>query len=388
LENANSTVLLIDSGGISHYTTYLAVGLSKYRNVILYGYSEELYSLTGANKEDKIKFHNISKRIPMGSSLLSSAIRPYLLFFPLLKAIISNRYDIVHIQGHSYLFFLFVPFLKIKRKPIYWTMHDIDFRPTNSGLKGKLESLQVRLLCQNEWLSKRVNAIIVHGIKLKDKLVSRGLTESKIYVVPHFDYKYLLRIDPKSLIDNSKGEYTLLFGKIKPYKGVRLFIDASRVVRKKLGDKFMIMIAGRGNVSYLNTLLRNDDLEFIRVQNGYIPEIELPNLVSRAKFLVLPYTDASQSGVVSLAYTFSKPVIVSNVGSIAEYVEHGVTGLIFESGDTRQLAEYIADLVENNEKCVEMGKNAYQKVSNEMSLEKCSAIINQMYTKSDKANSS
>jgi glycosyltransferase involved in cell wall biosynthesis len=262
-------------------------------------------------------------------------------------------------------------------------MHDIDFRPTNPGLKGKLESLQVMLLCQNEWLSRRVNAIIVHGFKLKDKLVSRGISESKVHVVPHFDYKYLLQIKPNADVDNTKGEYVLLFGKIKPYKGVRIFLDASRMVRKKLGNKFMIMIAGRGDTSYLNTIVKNDDFEYIQIQNGYIPEVELPNLLTRAKFLVLPYTDASQSGVVSLAYTFSKPVIVSNVGSIAEYVEHGVTGLIFESGDTRQLSEYIAELAENNEKCAEMGKNAFQKVSNEMSLEKCSTIINKLYAKYD-----
>ena len=224
--------------------------------------------------------------------------------------------------------------------------------------------------------------------QVKDKLVSRGLSESKVYVVPHFDYKYLLKIDPMPHIDNSEPEYTLLFGKIKPYKGIRVLVEASRMVRKKLGDKFMIIIAGKGNTSDLNTLLGNDNLEYIQIQNGYIPEIEIPRLIRRAKFLVLPYTDASQSGVVSLAYTFSKAVIVSNVGSIAEYVEHGVTGLIFESGDTRQLADYIVDLFENNEKCEQMGKNAYQKVTNEMSLEKCSAAINHLYTNADQNKSS
>jgi starch synthase len=383
LENKKSVVLLIDSGGLSHYTSYLAVGLSKYREIILCGFSDELYNLTGAAKQRTIKFYNMEKKLPKGTSLVDSAFRPLLLLFPLLKAIITKKYDIVHIQGHSYLFFLFVPLLKLKRIPIYWTMHDVDFRPTNTGLRGKLESLQVRILCQNEWLSRKVNAIIVHGSKLKDKLVSRGLPEEKVHVVPHLDYRYLLELAPKSDDDKSKGEYALMFGKIKPYKGIRVLLDASRIVRKKLGANFMILIAGKGNMSYLNTLLRNDDLEYIQLQNGYIPEIELPKILRRAKFLVLPYVDASQSGVVSLAYTFSKPVIVSNVGSIAEYVEHEVTGLIFESGKTSQLAEYIVDLFENNEKCLRMGKNAFQKVTNEMSLEKCSATINQLYTKSD-----
>ena len=379
MEKTKSTVLLIDSGGLSHYTSYLAVGLSKYRNVILYGFSDEQYTLTGAAKEKGIKFYNLGKRLPKGDSLFSSAIRPYLLFFPLLKAIATTRYDIVHIQGHSYLFFLFVPLIKLKRKPIYWTMHDVDFHPTNPGIRGKLESLQVRLLCQNGWLATKVNAIIVHGSKLRDKLISRGLSRGKVFVIPHFDYKYLLPLSSESDFDNSYGEYVLLFGKIKPYKGVEVLLGASRMVREKVGNKFKLMISGKGNVSYLNTLVRNDDLEYIHLRNGYIPDIEIPKLFRNAKFLVLPYVEASQSGVVSLAYTFSKPVIVSNVGSIAEYVDHGVTGLIFESGNARQLANYIEELVESNDRCIEMGKNAYKKMKREMSLEMCCAYLNELY---------
>jgi len=242
LEKTKSTVLLIDSGGLSHYTSYLAVGLSKYRNIILYGYSDELYTLTGAVKEKTIKFYNLGKRLPKGDCLFSSAIRPYLLFFPLLRAIATARYDIVHIQGYSYLFFLFVPLIMLKKKPIYWTIHDVDFRPTNSGIRGKLESLQVRLLCQNGWLATKVNAIIVHGAKLRDKLISRGLSGSKVFVIPHFDYRYLLPLPSQSDINNSYREYVLLFGKIKPYKGVEVLLDASRMVRKKVGIKFKVMI--------------------------------------------------------------------------------------------------------------------------------------------------
>jgi alpha-maltose-1-phosphate synthase len=383
LENAKSTVLLIDSGGLSHYTSYLGVGLSKYRNVILYGFSDEQYTLTGAAKEKGIKFYNMGKWLPKGDSLLASAIRPFLLFFPLLKGIATTSYDIVHIQGQSYLFFLFVPLLKLRKKRIFWTMHDVDFRSTSPGIRGKLESFQVKLLCQNEKLSRQVNVIIVHGSMLKDKLVSRGLNKNKIHVLPHFDYSYLLLLNSKSDANNP-NEYVLLFGKIKPYKGIDILIKASRIVRKKLGNKFRVMIAGKGNGSYLDSLLRTEDLEYIQIRNEFIRDFEIPELFKKAKFLVLPYTDASQSGVISLAYTFSKPVIVSNVGSIAEYVEHGMTGLTFEAGDSTQLANYIIELVESGARCIEMGKKAHQKLIKEMSLERCAAIINELYNKKNK----
>ena len=51
-----STILLMDSDGLSNYTCYLARGLSKYRDVILYGFSEEAYAATGvgSRKENKV----------------------------------------------------------------------------------------------------------------------------------------------------------------------------------------------------------------------------------------------------------------------------------------------------------------------------------------------
>jgi starch synthase len=376
-ESNKSTVLLIDSGGLSHYTCYLATGLAKYRHIILYGFSDEQYILTGAVKEKRIKFYNIGKKLPKGTSVLSSIIYPFLLFFPLLKGLTTTKYDIVHIQGQSWLFFLFIPFLKLKRIPIYWTVHDVEIRPSNPGMRGKLELLQVRLLCQNNILRKYVNVIIVHGTKLKDILISKGVTKNKIQVLPHFDYRYLL--DSKSYHDNV-DEYVLLFGKIKPYKGIDIFLKASHIARKKLGSKFKAIIAGKGDISYLDPLISDYDNEYIQIINRYIPDSEISMLFRKAKFLVLPYTDASQSGIIPLAYTFSKPVIVSDVGSITEYVENGITGLIFEVGNIDQLAYCMVDMFQNTETCIEMGKNAYNKMIKEMSLEKCCAFLNELYS--------
>jgi glycosyltransferase involved in cell wall biosynthesis len=68
----------------------------------------------------------------------------------------------------------------------------------------------------------------------------------------------------------------------------------------------------------------------VRVINRYIPEPEWPDLFAATDALVLPYRTASQSMSIALAYGFSKPVIVSRVGGLAEAVEDGRTGLIAE----------------------------------------------------------
>jgi glycosyltransferase involved in cell wall biosynthesis len=394
-----SSVLLIDNYK-SEYTSYLACGLAKYKDVILYGYSRDSYTISGAAKEKGIRFFCIDEKMPKNNSLISIiVVRPFILFFILFKALIKTNYNIVHIQGHLPLFFLFLPMLKLRAKKIYWTLHDVKLRPSSKGLRGKLEVLYVRIIAQSKLLRKYADIIIVHGSLLKDQLVSNGVDPKKICVIPHPDYRYLMSLEPKdSNIDASANnssyqeqdlynDYFLFFGMIKPYKGLDVLINAAKIVNARMkrnnnsgsNASFSLLICGVGDISVVKDLLAKEDYEYIHIRNKWIPIHEVPALISKSRCLLLPYTDASQSGVVPLAYTFSKPVIVSNVGSMAEYVEHNRTGFIIESGNSVQLAEYIIQLIEDNSKCIEMGRNAYQKMLHEMSLERCCDIINDLY---------
>jgi glycosyltransferase involved in cell wall biosynthesis len=372
----STTILLMDNRGLSHYTSYLSKGLANYHKVILCGFSEEEYTITGA-KENGVLYYKIEGKMQSRGSMISNALKPLLLLFPLFKAFSTMHYDIVHIQGHLPLFFLFIPYLKLKRKKICWTIHDINLRPSSLGVRGKLELRYVNILTRPEFVGRSADSIIVHGAALKRQLISKGINQEKIFVIPHFDYDYLL--DSKDTPD--AGEYVLVFGRIKPYKGIDVLIDAAKAARKMVGPRFKILIAGKGDSTYFAKLLGKEESEYICIRNEFIPNSEIPRLFRKAKFLVLPYTDASQSGVLSLAYTFSKPVIVSNVGSMPEYVAHGETGFIFESHNSTELAGYIIELLRDETKCIEMGKRARLRLMHEMSLEKCCEIINDIYTR-------
>jgi glycosyltransferase involved in cell wall biosynthesis len=392
-KHGNSTVLLIDNFGFSHYTSYLARGLAKYRDIILYAFSRDDYVITGAAREKRIRFYCMEDKLPKGSSIRLTIVRLSILFFILAKALYRREYGTVHIQDRLPMFFLFLPFLKLNAKQICWELHDIDILQYSKGIRGKIEELFVKIVTQDKFLGKHADIIIVHGSSLKRRLAEKGVNQSKIHVMPHFDYRYLLYHTDSSngndnLIDTygnslSPNNYVLFFGDVTPWKGIDVLINAARIVRKRIGEKFCMLIAGetfRGDMSYYESL-GEDESRYIHTYNKYIKGFEIPHILRRARFLVLPYTKAfhSQSGVLSLAYTFSKPVIVSNVGSVAEYVEHGKTGFIFEEGNSSQLAEYITELLDDDSKCIEMGKKAYQKMIEEMSLEKCCEIIERLY---------
>jgi glycosyltransferase involved in cell wall biosynthesis len=380
------TVLLIDNKSLSHYTSYLALGLSKYRDIVLYGFSKGDYLISGASEQKRIKYFSIVDKIPKGTSVLKMIMQTLFLFGILYEALNKTTYKIVHIQGHLPMFFLFIPVLKLKGKKIFWTMHDVNLRPSNRGLRSKLDLLFTYAVSQPWIIGRYADVILVHGAILRSQLAAKGVNVTKIHVIPHFDHSYLLKsaVTAAPVHNTLPKDYVLLFGKISPYKGIEVLIDAARIVKKKLPNnyKFNLLIAGEGDLSYIEKLLSKEDYDYIYMLNKWIPASELPILFRRARLVVLPYTDASQSGVISLAYTFSRPVIASDVGSIAEYIEHNETGFIFETRNSTQLANYVVELIEDRCKCIQMGIKANQKLLKEMSLEKCCQIINDLYIRS------
>lgn len=379
-----SRVLLIDSDGLSNYTCYLARGLSLYCDVILYGFSYQSYNITGASRQNRIKFYYLKKRLPKGYSAIRGLGRVFILFCVLLNALFRTKYDLVHIQEHLPTFFLFIPILKLRKKKICWTLHDVEIFAPSIGIFGKVRLLFLRIVSQPSLMTKFADIIIVHAESLKKQLVAKGIDENKINVVRHFDYRYLaednlLQKKPKEGLPNN---FILFFGNIAPWKGVEVLIEAAKAVRSQVGKKFNLVIAGEPYEGYEKIPffkgLDEQDYGYVTIIRRYISNSEIRDIISRSSFLVLPYNDTFQSsvsGVVPLAYTFSKPVIVSSVPSLVEYVDHGNTGFIFETNNNRQLANYIIELVDNSTKCVEMGKKAFQKMSEDMSLEKCARDI-------------
>lgn len=392
-EEKRLKVLLIDSDGFSDYTCYLARGLAKYLDVILYSFSERSYNITGAAKENRIKFSYIKKRLPKGYSTLRGIIRIILMFFILLHMLIRTKYDIVHIQDYLPTFFIFIPFLKLRKKRICWTMHDLEIFELANGIEGKLQVEFLRLVCQPTIVIKYADKIFVHAESLKEYLILKNVNQNKIEVIKFFDYQYLLKLDKnlkqvESNILSPEGGYILFIGNIAPWKGIDTLINAARIVRNKIEDKFTLVIAGTPYEGLRNSRffdkVNQEDYKFIKILDRYIIQSEIPSLVTNSKFLVLPYNylfQHSASGVITLAYTFSKPVIVSNLPSLAEYVEEGKTGLIYDVNNCVQLANCIIELIENDEKCFQMGQNAYQKLINEMSLDVCSHNTHNVYTR-------
>ena len=142
--------------------------------------------------------------------------------------------------------------------------------------------------------------------------------------------------------------YLLFFGFIRDYKGLDLLIEAFADERLR---KFPVklLVAGEYYSSpepYLK-LIRDHHLEkWIELRTDFIPDNEVNLYFSAADMVVQPYKSATQSGVTQVGYHFNKPMLVTNVGGLAEIIPDGKIGYVVEP-DSKSIADALVDFYEN-----------------------------------------
>ena len=120
----------------------------------------------------------------------------------------------------------------------------------------------------------------------------------------------------------------LFFGFIRDYKGLDLLM---RAYAKALKDDLLLVVAGE----FYNNGQQYSDLEkelhldgTIAWHTDFIPDDKVRLYFSAADLIVQPYKTATQSGVTQIAYHFEKPMLVTNVGGLAEIVPNGKVGYV------------------------------------------------------------
>ncbi len=132
----------------------------------------------------------------------------------------------------------------------------------------------------------------------------------------------------------------LFFGRILAYKGLPLLVEAIEILRKE-GVDVRLGVAGGGNIGDLRKRLAALDAE---VTNRWIDNHEIPALFARYDAVALPYVEASQSAVASIAFGRAMPVVATPAGGIKEQVLDEETGVLASGTNARALADAIRRL--------------------------------------------
>jgi glycosyltransferase involved in cell wall biosynthesis len=135
------------------------------------------------------------------------------------------------------------------------------------------------------------------------------------------------------------GRVLLFFGLIRPYKGLRILLEAHARVAEKLEATLLVVGEFYEDrrpydelISSLGTGAR------IRVIGRYIPDDEVALYFCAADLVVLPYRSATQSGITQTAFAFGRPVVVTAVGGLPDVVDDDVTGYVVPPDDPAALA--------------------------------------------------
>ncbi len=133
----------------------------------------------------------------------------------------------------------------------------------------------------------------------------------------------------------------LLFGRLRAYKGLDLLRDAWPLLRARY-PRARLLVVGEGDPEALAPGLAT--LPGVRVEARWLAEAEIPGLIAAADAVVLPYREASQSGVVALAHALGVPAVVTPLGGLAEQVHDGVDGAVAGAATPAALAQAMARL--------------------------------------------
>lgn len=141
----------------------------------------------------------------------------------------------------------------------------------------------------------------------------------------------------------------LFFGFVRRYKGLRHLLKALPAVRQQLPVRLLVVGEFWEDARPYHDLVRQLGLsDAVQFYSEYVPNEELAVYFSAADVVVLPYLEATQSGVAQIALGFETPVIATSVGGMPETIEDGRTGLIVPPGDSAALSNAILRYFQEN----------------------------------------
>jgi glycosyltransferase involved in cell wall biosynthesis len=337
-------VLLVEEGGrggVSDYTAELAAALARagWRADVATACDHAFPPTAGVTVHRVFPY--VRDRRPAGRLLrrlgLSRGVNGIAhLAASALVVRLAWRCDVVHVQGEEWppLGAVQALLLRALRRPVVYTPHNTFDRGERSYPRA------------NALIRRCARRLVVHSEFDRSSLPD-GL-RAKTAVIPHGEYGGLARrgspdVDPliaRTGLGAADDELVvLLFGQLRPDKGVRDLLEAAAEVP---GVRIVLAGEDHGVLSQVAGLLTDTRLrDRVVVRPGFVPPRDAGSLFAASDLVVLPYHRASASGVLLLAYGYARPVLAYPVGGLPEYVEDGGTGWMCERADAASLAKQL-----------------------------------------------
>lgn len=177
-----------------------------------------------------------------------------------------------------------------------------------------------------------------------------NFSSKNIHYMPHGRMTEYKKQDKNFiLLNNDMGNNInfLFFGRIERYKGLHILAKAYKQL-SNIYNHIELTVAGSGDFNEYSDEFKN--LHNTQVINSYIPDDNIHSYFSKPNtVLVLPYLDASQSGVIPIALEYGIPIIASDTGGLKEQLNDGKIGFFCYPNNVDSLKERMQFIVEHPE---------------------------------------
>jgi len=298
----------------------------------------------------------------------------------LLRHVMSNDYDVIHVQHeywlygrgvHSVKFLILLLLLKFLRRPLVVTMHCVipleELTPeffAKHGL-GRLAFIKkLYVIMYNKIIHLLASKVIVHSHIARSLLINEyKFCSRKTIVIPHG--ADLVKCETKRVSRGKKlelrdGHMLLVFGQIRRGKGIECAINAMKRIINEIPSCFLI-VAGmynaqispesKGYLDELKTLVRKLELDDYVKFKINISEEEVENAFSTADLAIFPYVEdeiVAASGPVLTALGFGKPIIATKLRRFMDYLD-GKNAILVKPGDPNELASAVISVLRSQE---------------------------------------
>ncbi len=326
-------------GGIAHFTGLLYKELSKEHDVKVITFKRQYPKILFPGKSQKEPKEGIA---PIPTNVLIDSINP-LSWKKTGKLIRNDKPDILIF---AYWLSFFAPAFSTISKIVKTNGKTKILAICHNVIPHEPKPFDKQL---TKMFFKYVDSFITLSESVKEDL-TKIIPNAKVKQLYHPVYSLFGSPIQKEAARTKLGikakRVILFFGFIREYKGLDTLLEAlSRIDDPDL----TAIIAGEfytDKKKYFD-LIDNFNLKNkLLMYNEFIPTNEVKYFFSASDVVILPYKNATQSGIIQIAHNFNKPVIATNVGGLSEIIEEGKTGFVVEKNNPPKLAEAIRKFYE------------------------------------------
>ncbi len=330
-------------GGIAHYSTILARSLRKCYDVIFISFRRQYPKLLfpGVTQYDYSEEAIREENVPVIDSL-----NP-LTWLKAVRKIKGFGANTVIFQWYN-PFFAFVVLTicyLLRRHGIKPVIICHNVIPHETSMIDRALTKIAFLACDDFLVHSKKDMANLVALK-RDARIVKGYHPT--YDV--FDFKEIDAAEVKKALDIKEEKVLLFFGYIRKYKGLDVLIKAFAQALQTIDAR--LVVVGEfyeDKNTYLELMESLRVSEKVTIVDRYVANEEVARYFAVSDAVILPYTSASQSGIVQVAYALRTPVIATDAGGLPDVVIDGVTGYIVKTNDVKSLSDGIMKFYEKRE---------------------------------------